>query len=375
MSVFRLALICVALSLGAERSRQELIDLVGRKGDDTHLYDLYLRTGVPSAETTSTGLYYSPTLGGVHGVDGMRLQPHLRGYNPYASVMILFPPIKDSGASVDHLTGMDVMDVVGGRYSNHAIKTRKGHVLIGDTLTASRLLQQGGGLQYHATLIRKSRQISADTDHVLIGYPDGQIMRDTLPLLSNCLGCEYWLIQYQQPIDSPWVIIPHAGEKIETFDSLAMRSNIGISWVHLFGQGDRWRVLGAHEKGAFLSTLSGVSPAVGDTAYYTIDNLVDLRVKLKPLLGTSNAGGTLLSIFGFNSNFTDSTLDTTYTATTAALGQDSGAITAATCILFLSGNGMRCVKNDLTPWKAGGTKGISYGAEFYGRLPRPPRHR
>lgn len=325
---------------------------------------------------TQMGLYVEPTFSNAgHGLDGIRIQPHARRAAPYASMALIYPPVLDSGGSVGHLTGLDIMDMFGGDSSNYAIRTRKGRVLIGDTLSASRLLQQGGGLQYHATLIRRSRQISADTDHVLIGYPDNQIMHDTLPLLSNCLGCDYWFIQYEIPIDSPWVIVPHAGEKIETFDSLSLRSNLGISWVHLYGQGDRWRVLGAHEKGAFLSTLTGISPTVADTGYYSIDNLVDLRVKIKPLLGASNTAGTVISIFGFNSNFTDTTLDTSYTATTAALGQDSGQIAAMTCILFLSGSGMRCVKNDASPFKSTGTKGISYGAEFYGRLPRPPRHR
>lgn len=332
--------------------------------------------GTRSVAGSQIGLYFAPNFTAAsYGIDGLRLEAHMGGYSPYASMVAIYPPIMDSAGRVDNLTGLDIMDIVRGTVSNVALRTRKGRVILGDTTTAARLLQLGGGLQLHATLLRKSRQISADTDQVLIGYPDGEVMHDTLPLLSNCLGCDFWLMQYQIPIDYPWVIVPHAGESIEGFDSLSLRSNLGISWVHLFGQGNRWRVLGAHEKGAFLSTLTGVSPVKSDTAYYTLDNLVDLRVKLKPLLGTSNTAGTIISIFGFNTNFTDSTLDTTYTATTAALGQDSGAIAAMTCILFLSGSGMRCVKNDASPFKAHGTKGISYGAEFYGRLPRPPRHR
>jgi hypothetical protein len=373
--MIRLILILAALSHGAERTRQDLINLVGRKGDETHLYDLYIRTGVASTDTTS-GTIFAPTLSNIYGADPLRIQPHLRGRNAYASMLSIYSPILDSGASLWNGTLIDLFDCVDADTTCFAIRTRKGHVLIGDTLSAARLVQLGGGLQLHGSLVRTSRQIAPDTEEVLIGYPEGgHTMHDTLPLLSICLGCDYWVIQYQVAIDSPWVIIPHAGEKIEGFDSVGLRSNKGISYLHLFGQGDRWRVLAQHEEGVFLSSLGGISDLARDTGFYSVDNLLEVKVHVRRLLGTSNIGGATMSIFGLSRDFTDSLADTTLAATAPTVGRDSGITTPMTCLMFMNGTGIRCLKDNGANYAATLQKGTLYGMDFVGRLPRPARHR
>jgi len=369
-----------ALAGAAERSLAELQALAGKVGEITRFYDLYARTtgleGIYSADGLS-GLYFSPTLySPSYGVDAFRLEPHLRKHAPYFSTFVLYPPTLDSSGSVDHLTAFDIMDVAGGDSSNYAIRTRKGRVLIGDTLSAARLLQQGGGLQIHASLHRISRQISPDTDHVLIGYPPGgSVLHDTLPMLGSCIGCDYWFIQYQTAIDSAWVITPYAGEKIEGYDSIALKSNLGIARLHLFGQGNYWRVLDHHEEGAFGVTLGGVSPPVSDTAWYTLDDLIHVSIRLRPLVGTSNAAGNTFEITGLNTNFTDASLDTTYASTSAAIGLDNSVDAPLHCVIAWSGTGIECLKSATGAFTAANQKGIRNGVEFQGRLGQPASHR
>jgi hypothetical protein len=334
--------------------------------------------GSRSTTTVQVGTYYSPTFTAAsNGIDGLRLEPHVGGATPYFTTLSLYPPIVDSGGSVGHMTLLDLMDCIDGDSSCYAIRTRKGHVLIGDTLSAARLLQQGGGEQLHGSLLQKSRQISADTDHILIFYPDsGHTIHDTLALLSQCLGCDYWFIQYQISIDSPIVIVPHVGEKIEGFDSVSMRSNLGISILHLYGQGDRWRVLYHHEKGAWLAYMNTISDVAQDTAWYTIDNLTSVHAWTKPLSGTSSPSiGKAFGILGANANFTDASLDTTYTSVAAMDVQDSGIAVPGICTFYWNGAGTRCTKNDTTSFKGHGPKGPLRMLDFFRDLPRPPVHR
>ncbi len=371
--------LAMLLSLAAAAHAATFPGVFSRGLDSLWLTTIY---GVKYEGATSTwgfqnGLYFAPTFtAATYGVDGLVLEPHLNGHTPYATSLVVWPTYLDSGGSANHMIAIDVMDVVGGDSSNMALRTRKGHVLLGDTVTAARLLQLGGGLQEHASLIRISRQISADTDRVLVGYPPGgAVMHDTLPLLSQALGQDYWFIQYQTAIDSAWVIVAHAGEKIEGFDSVALKSNIGISYLHLLGQGNRWRVLEHYEEGGIFAILGGVSPSVQDTAWYTLRNLTQITLRFKPLVGTSNAAGTAFSITGLNSNFTDATLDTSWTMTAGAMGYDSSAAVSLLCVAALAGTGISCQKTTYDAFKVGGRKGLRYGAEFTGRLPRPPSHR
>lgn len=381
--MIRVLLLACTLAWPAERSLAELQSVAGKVGEVTRFYNLYV--GLDSVRST----YSTPG-----GIDFQRLRWHLpAGHWPYVSVQSIYPPFIDSGASVEHLTALDIMDVVGGDISNYAIRTRKGRVLLGDTTTASRLLQQGGGLQYHAHLLRISRQISPDTDHVLIGHPPGGVvLHDTLPPLSKCVGCDFWFIQYQTAIDSAWVIHGRRGDSINTdsipgydsvladqtiegFDSVTLKSNVGIARLHLLGQGNMWRVLDHHEEGAFSIALGGVSPTVFDTGWYTLDNLTSLRVRLRPMVGSSNTAGTSFPISGLTSSFTDPELDASYILTAAAIGQDSGVEVPLHCIAALSGAGIECRKSVGGPFSATGSKGIQYGVEFTGRLARPPSHR
>lgn len=323
------------------------------------------------------GLYLENFFGGAaSGSDGIRIHQRIHGFTPYYSGLLIYPPILDSSGNVNFITSLDIMDCVGADSACHSIQTRKGKAIIGDTLTAARLFQQGGGEQLHGSLLGRSRQISADTDHVMILYPDsGHTMHDTLPLLSQCLGCDYWFVQYQLPIDSPAVIIARAGDKIEGFDSVSMRSNLGISSLHLYGQGNKWRVLYHYEKGAWLAYLNTISDTAQDTAWYTINNLTDVHIWMKQLKGTSNSTNKAFGILGANTNFTDATLDTSYSSVAAMDGRDSGFAVPLHCVMFWSGVGIRCVKTDTTAFKGHGQKGTGYMMDFWRNLPRIPVHR
>lgn len=370
----KLLLLLCALSFGAVRTQQDLNDLVGKKGDFTHFYDLYMRSGVPSAAGSSIGLYFEPTLSSTYGVDGLRLAPHIIGDIPYASMLAINSPVMDSGGSVDHLTFIDGMDVIGGRLSNYFLRSRKGHVLIGDTLTAARLLQQGGGLQYHAVLIRESRNIAADTEHVLVGAPDTTRLRDTLPLLSQAVGQDYLFILYHlSTADSGWVIYPRPGEKIDGYDSVILKSNLGRARLHLLGLGDRWRVLDHYEEGYTSLLMSEVSGTVGTSCLYSIDNLLNVKLRVLPVKGSSNSTANSFTLTGLNSNFTYPSSDTTYTAESSAIGLDSIA-TAMQCVLYGSGSNITCYRNDFASFRALGNKGLVYGLNFQFRLENPAPH-
>lgn len=373
MRFLKLLPILLTLAFGDHNSTSRVDVVYATKqmvvGDSGALPGIGLDVGTRATTgPDQAGIYLEPIYSPAgHGIDGIRIRPHIRGHVPYATLITLLPPVLDSGASVDHLVGIEVMDMFGGDSSNHSLVTHRGAILGGDTASWARLVRHGGGIEVHGSLLTVNRQLS-DTDYILVGYNSGRSLHDTLPLLSLGPGLEYWMVQYAVAADSNWVIYPHAGEKIDGYDSIVLKSNLGKSWLHIVGLGNTWKILGRYEEGAWLANLNNITDTAKDTAWYYMRDVHHFHIQVKKLVGN----GTLLAaanftVSGLDSRFTNTTLDTTRTCTSIAVGEDNTAFASLVCILPLNGAGsaFRCSRTDFGVLNAlGGKRGLAYGVNF-----------
>lgn len=313
---------------------------------------------------------------------GMRIMPKSRtaaGHMSYFYGLELFPPFLGSSPnSFGHLTMLNVEDAIGADSSNTAIKTGLGKVVFGDSVMHMHNTIFNGAINYKLRRLADSVVRLSDTDHVLLFDLSVKAVRCTLPLISASVGREIKFIQLGSTTVAPLTILPNVGEKIETFDSLHLRSNLGLSAITLQNIATKWAITYHQEQGIFQAQSTNFSSTINDTGWYTW-SWPNVFVRIKPIVGTSNSAS--FGITGPNNLFTISGLDSTYSATWAGLAYNNAQLRSAACIMPLNGNGIACARDTAqlsgssmlaTSWATSGTKGLPYGIEFKYRLPRWP---
>lgn len=326
-------------------------------------------------DTVQIGAYVAPGLGGSVGDEGLRVRPSIRAFTGHVPVFMsvhIYPPVIGAGAGAKRIYGIYMENQVGSDSGNGGIYTNLGPNSLGDTTYFRRLVQFNAGINYHGRVVSSSQRVT-DSDYVvLVDISSGRVV-DTLPTLASSIGREYVFIQYSTAAAGNFTIKPWAGEKIETYDSLNMRSNIGISKIILLNTSTKWSILYQHEEGTFAAVLTGVSGTVTDTGFYTRDNL-NLLVRIKPLIGTSNA--TSFTITGADTRFCTTGTDTTYTGEAMVGGYNAGVKVAADCGMLHSTGIISCenVSTGYAAWTATGIKGLRFGINISTKLKTQPSY-
>lgn len=334
------------------------------------------------SDTAQIGVYVEPSFGiaATSGGAGVRIWPRTNngsGHLPYVHMLDVYPPTFGTSSGGKFVYGIYLNDINGSDSGNYALYTNRGINRFGDTSYFQKMVQFNAAIQYHGRLVSTSQTVT-DTDYIILADIASARVVDTLPALATSLGRYYIFIQYSTAGVGNFVIKPRAGEKIETSDSICMRSNIGISKVILVNASTKWRILYQHEEGTFSSTLTGVSGAwpgavITDTGSYVRDNQ-DIFFRIKPLVGTSNA--TTFTVTGADSRMTYAGLDTTQTCqTTVAAWNNSGKV-AADCVYGMSAGLWTCenVSSGFTAWTAALAKGLRFGLETRCHFPGQPTY-
>jgi hypothetical protein len=345
-------------------------------GTDTTLHNVGLDVNPSNLQgNVQIGIYSEPivnasaTVGGV----GIRVKPRTKadaGTIPYFHQMDIYPPVFGTGSRANDIVGLYINPIVGGLRTNTAIQVAGGLSYFNDTVWANKLAKFGGAMEFRGRVISSSQRLS-DTDYIVLADVATSAVRCTLTTLAASISREYRFRQYSFTSAGNFVIYPSAGEKIETYDSICMRSNIGVSSVTLLNVSSKWIITEQHEEGLWSPSLTGVSGTVTDTGWYIRDRQ-DVFLRIKPLLGTSNS--TSLGIGGLSTIFTTAGLDSTYTATQTAIGYNAGAKCAVACTLPMSGANIVCqnVSSGFAAWTNTGIKGVPYGLELRYHLPKQP---
>jgi hypothetical protein len=378
-------LLSIYFALSIAQAQNEIVhgDLRVRGGHimlDTAIIKKNVGLDVQSRSLTDTaqiGVLSEPyfSAAATSGGAGIRIAPHTMngaGHLPYVHMLDIYSPLFGTASGGRYVYGLYINSINGSDSGNYAIYTNRGPNRLGDTTYFAKLVQFNSGINYHGRLVSASGAVT-DSDYiVLVDISSGRVV-DTLPTLATSIGREYVFIQYSTAGAGNFTIKPRAGEKIETYDSICMRSNIGLSKVILVNTSTKWSILYQHEEGTFAATLTGVNAAVSDTGFYTRDNL-NCHIRIKPLVGTSNLG--TMTITGLDSRMLVTGLDTTYTAAETVLAYNSGAKAAALGIVTL-GSGIVTLQNvssGFAAWTTSGIKGVAYGYEVYYRLPKQPSY-
>ncbi len=304
---------------------------------------------------------------------GLRVAPKTTngaGALPYTHSLEVAPPsFGTASSSLGHI-GIYGFNMVGGVGTNYFLYSNLGVSSFGDTTVMRKLAIFGAGIQLHGRIVSTSGRLT-DSDCVVLADNGSARVVDTLPTLASSIGRYYIIIQYPLVAAGSFVIKPSAGEKIETYDSLNLRSNIGISKVILVNMSTKWAILYQHEEGTFAATLNGVTGTVADTGYYTRDNL-NVFVRVKPLTGTSNAG--TMTISGVDARVLNPAADTTFTAQQTIPAWNNSAKVAAVCVMTQSTGIITCenVSSGFAAWTASGIKGFRYGIELAYKLRTQP---
>lgn len=322
------------------------------------------------------GAYIEPTFQTpISSGAGIRVNPKVgasAGILSAINGIDIYQPSFGNGSRAKRIYGLYVNSLVNSDSGNYAIYTNLGRISFGDSTFLNKMVQFGGGINYHGR-IRTSSGVSrlGDTDCVLLIDIGAGGFRDSLPSLSQSIGRQYIFVQYSTTAAGKYVIRAQPGEKIETYDSVCIQSNKGLSKLILQNTGSKWSILYQHQEGIWAASLFNVSPAVNDTGFYTIDNN-NVFISTKPLIGTSS--GTTLNVTGMTSIFTDAALDTGYTATATVIAYNNSIKVAGACVMPLSGSAIVCqnVSSGFAAWTATGSKGLPYGIQLSYRLPKQP---
>lgn len=327
---------------------------------------------------TQIGEYVNPTCNSAAdaGCIGLKVKPKIAansGRVSNATGISIDNASIGSASEVNWLRGIHIGYLYGADSGVYSIDIDRGKFRNQDSSQLNGLVTFGAGIELHGRLVDTTRIPKfGDTDCVILFNISAGDVHDTLPSLYTSIGRVMHFTQAQASSAGKFCLHAVATQRIDDQDSICIRSALGISRMSVFNQGDKWIITDYYEKGFFAGTIIGTNiPRAADTGWYVIQNDM-VHVRVKPLLDTSNAN--YLNITGLSSFFTEAGLDSTYSATSAAILVDSGVTTSGLCVLSANGSGVTCARYDLAPFKTSGIKGLPYGVEFNFTLPRKAVH-